>query len=113
MAETIGGERPKRIQRKRSKGWKMPPNTVYVGRPTRWGNPYHVEEMDEPSPNGRENAVLAYRAWIYVSGGRGPKPSQIKRELRGKNLACWCPLVDKDGKPVPCHADILLEIANS
>jgi hypothetical protein len=32
--------------------------------------------------------------------------------LRGKDLACWCPLVDKDGNPVPCHADVLLKIAN-
>ena len=37
----------------------------------------------------------------------------VVQELRGKNLACWCPLVDKDGNPVPCHADVLLEIANA
>ncbi|MDB5409274.1 MAG: hypothetical protein JWL84_4186, partial [Rhodospirillales bacterium] len=30
-----------------------------------------------------------------------------------KNLACWCPLVGKDGKPVPCHADVLIELANA
>jgi hypothetical protein len=34
-------------------------------------------------------------------------------DLRGKNLACWCPIVDKDGNPVPCHADVLLELANT
>lgn len=36
---------PKRIQRKRIKGWEMPPNTLYCGRPTMWGNPYSTVEL--------------------------------------------------------------------
>lgn len=41
---------PRRIQRKRTKGWKMPENTVYVGRPTKWGNPWRVGDVDSPMP---------------------------------------------------------------
>jgi hypothetical protein len=82
----------KRIQRKRTKGWKMPPNTIYVGRPTKWGNPY--QGLSE---------IPMYREWVKdeIKAGR-----LNIRELRGHNLACWCPL------DAPCHADILLEIAN-
>lgn len=67
----------------------MPPNTVYVGRPTKWGNP--LTGVD---------AVERYREYAAT------KPAAFFEPLRGKDLACWCPL-DK-----PCHADILLEIAN-
>ena len=83
---------PKRIQRKRIKGWKMPPNTIYVGRPTKWGNPF--------------------RGLLEISLYRGYLQEMIKNgnlnidELRGKNLACWCSLSE------PCHADVLLEIVN-
>lgn len=89
--------RPQRIQQKRTKGWKMPENTVYVGRPTKWGNPFKAEEF------GRAAAVERYRAYIAES----PLREEAKRELAGKNLSCWCSL---DG---PCHADILLAIANA
>lgn len=104
--------RPVRIQRKRTKGWKMPPNAVYVGRPTKWGNPFNVTAQQS-----RETALARYR--FYLSRGISnslhgfpPQPMEI-RQLRGKDLACWCPLVDKDGNRVPCHADVLLELANS
>ena len=108
---------PHRVQRSRARGWKMPPNTVYVGRPTSYGNPFVGEAAA---------AVDAYRAFLtgrchvevgpdrlikrmeYIPAWNAPY--EIKRMaqlyLRGKNLACWCPL-DK-----PCHADVLLEIAN-
>jgi len=88
--------KPIRIQRKRTKGWKMPPNTVYVGRPTKWGNSFIGE-----------NSIEQYRKFImswYKSGDTGFL-NDLKK-LRGKNLACQCPL-DK-----PCHADILLKLAN-
>lgn len=101
---------PKRIQRKRSKGWRMPENTVYVGRGSKWGNPHKVgttirernEEMMvwESRPMTARNAVAFFREDM-----RG-REAEIKSELRGKNLACWC----ADGSP--CHADVLLEIAN-
>lgn len=94
--------KPKRIQRSRAKGWKMPANTVYVGRPTKWGNPFRV---------GRDGTAVEcvdkYRQKIGGNIWTTPNNRDIKEDLRGKDLACWCPL------SVPCHADVLLEIANS
>jgi len=102
---------PKRIQRRRVKGWRMPPNTVYVGRPTKWGNPYRVGQdiVDfgkwEIRRATRRDVVDLFRRVLMQ-----PEAEMFRREirthLRGKNLCCWCPL-DK-----PCHADLLLEIAN-
>lgn len=88
---------PKRIQLSRAKGWRMPPNTVNVARPGKWGNRYSVAEY------GRELAVFNHMLWI-----RGILLIDPKRlePLRGKDLACWC----KPGEP--CHADVLLELAN-
>jgi hypothetical protein len=94
-------EVPRRIQRKRTRGWKMPQNTVYVGRPTKWGNPFSVGDY------GREQAVEMFRG--YIGHPNSPlefEPDDIY-ELRGKNLACWC----REGEV--CHADVLLELANS
>ena len=99
---------PKRIQRKRTKGWKMPPNTVYVGRPTVWGNPFIVGHGLT-----NETAVVEFLKWLKgqtATGGGGLRRITILHsipELRGKDLACWCPLDQ------PCHADVLLEIANA
>jgi hypothetical protein len=94
---------PRRIQRKRTKGWRMPPNTVYVGRPTKFGNPFPVALC-----GSLEQALERYRFWLKrgdVTFGFPPQPQEI-RQLRGKDLACWCPLGQ------PCHADVLLEMAN-
>jgi hypothetical protein len=88
---------PVRIQRKRSKDWKMPPNTVYVGRPTRWGNPFKV------GPDGTLEEVIKYRTWLEERLKTEP---DLLEPLRAKNLACWCPL-DR-----LCHADVLLKLAN-
>ncbi len=108
--------KPIRIQRKRTKGWKMPPNTVCVTRPGKWGNPFRAgAECQQLEPR---ELVLAFKRFIENNGGfYSPgehhlgKPlvtvADIKRELRGKNLACWCALDQ------PCHADVLLEIANA
>ncbi len=88
---------PVRIQRRRTRGWRMPDYTVYVGRPSKWGDPW--ETADE------------YRLWLCRLD-LGWKPFRRSRilhdmcELRGLNLACWCPLDQ------PCHADVLLELAN-
>ena len=92
---------PVRIQRKRTKGWKMPENCVYVGRPTKWGNPFKGED-----------AVYNYWTWIsdmvIRHGTMKPRYEALGiHELRGKNLACWCPL-DKE-----CHADVLLSLVES
>lgn len=112
---------PKRIQRKRTKGWKMPPNTVYVGRPTKWGNPFVVKEATncgcrsagECTHHGMsaESAVSLYREFMIESERSRLRPQL--HELRGKDLACWCPVIDKNGDYVPCHADVLLELANA
>jgi len=90
----------KRIQRKRTKGWRMPDGVVYVGRPSTWGNPFALSIFG----GDRQRAVDSYRDYMT----RFPTLAEAARkELVGKDLACWCPL-DK-----PCHADVLLELANS
>lgn len=89
---------PTRIQRRRSAGWRAPEGVVYVGRPTRWGNPFDWQR------HGHEGAVALFRRHLL---GSDALMATVKRELRGKDLMCWCP-PDK-----PCHADVLLEVANS
>lgn len=100
---------PERIQRKRTKGWRMPENTVYVGRPTKWGNPWNEKNTIQATGKDQgkgitpKQAVSLYRAALKRSADLR---EQARTELAGKNLACWCPLDQ------PCHADVLLEIAN-
>lgn len=99
---------PVRIQRKRTAEWRMPPNTVYVGRPSKWGNPYTVGDVTYIN-SGRTKIKMD--AALAVSRFReravpSLDSAEIIRELRGKNLACWCRLDQ------PCHADVLLKIAN-
>ena len=95
--------KPIRIQRKRTKGWRMPPDTVYLGRPTIWGNPFYVKG---------HAAKTAFRSWIMGDpctlelAGLRASMLPTMGSLRGKNLCCWCKLTDA------CHADVLLEIAN-
>jgi Domain of unknown function (DUF4326) len=96
--------KPKRIQLRRTKGWRMPPNTVKVDRATKWGNPFRVSSLTATA----QWAVDAFRRCEssvddYLLGF---DRADCARELRGKNLACWCPLDQ------PCHADVLLEWAN-
>jgi len=110
---------PIRIQLSRKKGWRMPPNTVKVDRTTKWGNPCIVGVHGTRTECVRYFAlamaghlVLGHKpdaegAWLpdkLIAYGKMAR--RDRRHLRGKNLACWCPL-DK-----PCHADVLLEIAN-
>lgn len=128
---------PQRIQRKRTKGWKMPEGAVYVGRGSIWGNPFVVGEpsgifdgkygrplglrdqveilipslsLDQAIEFYR-NAVTGYlKPEMYPAGHHFSdklRPHASIDMLRGKNLMCWCPL-DK-----PCHADVLLELANA
>lgn len=105
---------PVRVQRRRTKGWQMPANTIYVGRPTRWGNDWTLKDAGirgEGDPRKqREWAIAAYRAdveWCANVPGSTLHLPDIIAALRGKNLACWCPLDQ------PCHADVLLEVANA
>jgi hypothetical protein len=113
-----------RIQRKRTKGWRMPEGAVYVGRPSRWGNPFRVGDRIAASdprmkimaglvPGGvkglasvtismAQQAVDAYFEFIVNT----PALALAARDaLCGKTLVCWCPLDQ------PCHADVLLELA--
>ena len=137
---------PKRIQLRRTKGWRMPAGAVSVARGPgrRWGNPFDFRSPDysftalafgfQADPPGRRAAsVEAFRRWITPSskgrlvaeefqvGFRGPEGfvgieprvkvgapptlEEIRRELGGRDLACWC-------GSGPCHAEVLLEIAN-
>jgi len=92
---------PERIQRRRTKGWRMPDNTIYVGRGSKWGNHFTVEQY------GREKAIEKFRSYIgHPNSPHRFEPEEIE-QLRGKNLACWCSLDHA------CHADVLLEIANN
>lgn len=120
---------PKRIQRKRTKGWRMPEGAVYVGRPTRWGNPWRVVPVtDHHFAFGDAADVLDAEGnslGRFERFGRSPRTgaaywaTQAYRrdvsadlvaaahtDLAGRDLACWCPLDQ------PCHADVLLELAN-
>ena len=78
----------------------MPENTIYVGRPTRFGNPFRIDE------HGRQQAIELYEEWIQQ-----PEQKLVLDEarqlFRGKNLACWC----RPGEP--CHADVLLRLVNA
>ena len=109
-------EQPKRIQRKRTKGWRMPENTVYVGRGSRWGNPYQIgvdgtaEECVQkyikyhlPYTHRGEPVHETKTHDLYISEAN---INDIKISLGGKNLACWC------NENETCHADFLLEAAN-
>lgn len=144
---------PKRIQRQRRKGWRIPEGAVYVGRPSKWGNPFRLHgnsglarvpavyypdreweyegrisadgmRHDYHHPGGEvtevhvrwmtaSEVVECYRAWVTDGGWPiswaptgGPTVEEIRSELAGKDLVCWCPLSQ------PCHADLLLSIAN-
>lgn len=98
---------PIRIQLSRQKGWRMPPNTTKVDRSTMWGNRWKIGVWSNTLGRNVETtqeAVDLYRQLMWV------EPHMIawvRENLRGRNLACWCRIGD------PCHADVLLEIANA
>ncbi|MFA7282813.1 MAG: DUF4326 domain-containing protein [Sterolibacterium sp.] len=104
---------PRRVQLSRKKGWKMPENTVKVDRATPWGNPFVVGK-----PGGCYTAKVVDRrhAWQLYRSVALNTPHLIEaaqRDLRGKNLACWCPLPTEPYEPDCCHAAVLLDIANA
>lgn len=114
MAMTLS--EPVRIQRQRVKGWKAPKGAVYVGRGSIWGNPFRIGDMwarrrmaagggqrsSGPIPDAAE-AVRLYRRFT----ARETSLLLFLPQLRGKDLMCWCPLDQ------PCHADVLLKLANA
>lgn len=95
--------KPSRIQLRRHKGWRMPPNTVKVDRTTRFGNPY---QAGKDGDGDRAHLVELYRAYLERPE-QADLVTDICTTLRDRNLACWCPLDQ------PCHADILLRLANA
>lgn len=104
---------PKRIQRKRTKGWKQPNGVVVVTRGTRWGNPFTVSDKYEAGTKVGgfyiavptvQDAVECFRLW---AADQPDFLESVREELAGKDLACWCKL------GAVCHADVLLELANA
>lgn len=98
----------KRIQMSRQRPWRAEnPDAVIVDRSTKWGNPFSAGVL------GREHAVAAFEQLVSPDGADArahldyPEPEDIAAELGGRDLACWCPADE------PCHADVLLRIANA
>lgn len=69
---------------------------VYVGRPSKWGNPFVIGR-----DGSRTEVIAKYRAWIVAQ----PELMNALHELRGRDLVCWC-------APLACHGDVLRELAN-
>lgn len=117
---------PERIQRKRTKGWRMPEGAVSVTRPSEWGNPFAITKVRDVTAGrdewvvkfgariwffkSRQEAVMAavdlFRAWLH-SPRQERHRARAVLALRGKDLACYCP----PGQA--CHADVLIELANT
>jgi len=123
---------PSRIQRRRTKGWRAPEGAVYIGRGTRWGNPWavtfdrtrgwrvHLASDRSLTSDGivgwwesraraHEMAVEQFRLHIGPMGlyeYDDDTLAELRRDLAGRDLMCWCP------ERLPCHADVLLELAN-
>lgn len=115
---------PRRIQRSRAKGWRMPPNTVYVGRPSMDANKHLVVRdgrlwgvwiggtMDTVTcadkADAHRLAAALFRRDMESAQELDPQAVGLTAaRLRGKNLACWCAI------GLACHADVLLELANA
>ena len=118
MARTL---MPERVQLRRTKGWRLPENTVKVDRSTKWGNPF-VAGRDGTQAEcveafgflaGEEARLQVLDRVLVPSAGLGAAEkmlAELKADpapLRGKNLACWCSLNE------PCHADVLLRLVNT
>ena len=104
MNADLPGAAPRRIQLSRRRGWRKPAGAVVVARPSRWGNPFVIGEG-----RTRAEAVDQFEQAL-VAGDRavlGFTVDDVRRELAGRDLACWCPLDER------CHADVLLRIAAS
>lgn len=116
--------RPQRLQLSRKKGFDLQAESQTlnglpakrVTRPGHWGNPFTIEDtakrygLDDAAAQAK--AVALCGDWLHgtldkrLSPGDPPSRGEIRRELAGHNLACWC----RPG--TPCHADVLIEIAN-
>jgi hypothetical protein len=74
---------------------------VYIGRPSKWGNPFKLADELNASDEARRSCLAKYEAWIL----RQPQLLSSLHELRGKTLGCWC-------KPKACHGDVLARLAD-
>jgi Domain of unknown function (DUF4326) len=94
---------PQRIRLSRRAGWRKPAGAVVVSRPSKWGNPFRVDR-----DRSRAEAVELYAKAIERDDAEllGFTVADVRAELAGRDLACWCPLDE------PCHADVLLRVAN-
>ena len=119
---------PERIQLRRTKGWRKPADAIVVARPSEWGNPILLADVAHQYPSLDRKRVanlvvrdfrvlalhgsLSFPNWLSADDSRGPVaftyPSlaRIFTELRGRDVACWCPLDHA------CHGDVLVDIAN-
>lgn len=109
-------DRPRRIQLQRTPGWRKPEGAIVVSRPTKWGNPFRRSEYLEQYYEADEIARLMVLDFRHGCINRTlasdllpeyPSLDEIRAELRGHDLCCWCKLTE------PCHADVLLEVANA
>jgi hypothetical protein len=108
---------PKRIQMTRKRPWRADnPDAVKVDRSTKWGNPFRIgcsvcsgsgRDFESRKIETRQDAVNAFEDMLSFPDRKFPADSEILSELKGRDLACWCPL------DAPCHADVLLRYANS
>ena len=89
---------PVRLQLSRRRGWRLPDNAVSVARPTRWGNPFRIGVDGDAAA-----CVARFREWMLAEPAR---VEAARASLRGRDLACWC------APDAPCHADVLIELAN-
>ena len=94
---------PRRVQLHRTKGWRKPEGVVVVSRPSRWGNPHRVAA---PTPDAHQEMVGRFRADL-LAGRLTYTVEDVRRDLTGRDLACWC------APGLACHADVLLEVADS
>ena len=94
---------PRRIRLSRRRGWRKPAGAIVVARPTKWGNPFVID-----AEHSRADAVARFARALEGGDGStlGFTAHDVRRELAGRDLACWCPLEE------PCHADVLLRVAN-
>jgi hypothetical protein len=90
----------------------MPANTVKIDRTTMWGNPFKIGTTAAHPATGRRiridsaaTSIELYTAWLKTDGGAALAAS-ARKELRGRNLACWC------AAGSPCHGDVLLKLVN-
>jgi Domain of unknown function (DUF4326) len=114
MAMVERKDMPIRIQRKRAKGWRLPANTVCITRGTRFGNPFAVgtmqqhplEHLGKVLVEDNRHATILFQNWLLTSKEGHRMAALIRRELRGKNVACFCHPEDY------CHGDEVLKVAN-